>query len=425
MSRLSILALPLVLASSCLACEYPGEDQQIRFELPELADALLEFRSGDRIVVGSRLCPRLSSVWSESFGEWVHIAPDDADDYRTCFVESITGSGHLDAQGCLHFDEPGEVVWQLTPALQCGLDGDRLRFDVAPVGPTLRLGFDDWRERHAILLTDDEPPLHLRGLDEGLTIADLREPPDAPRRVIAGEVDAVMLRFDDDAGRVFSTDAVELEVFGDGVTEVSGAEAFITEKWLSLESGSVGRIRARLPDGSTRDSPQLVAVPSSEAASLELVVAVRDERPLYARALIRDREGRPLHGAPVEWRVVEGALWVEPGNLENEARTADYALIGGECLPPEEQPVMRRAVLQARHAELADEVEIEWVEQPPEPEDRGAPFEPSSDCQFGADLDDGGADHGCGCTSASSGSHLATLPMLALLLVLRRRREVA
>src|SRR5262249_32646196 len=66
-----------------------------------------------------------------------------------------------------------------------------------------------------------------------------------------------------------------------------------------------------------------------DVGSIELVaayVADGDENvPLAARAVVRDSSGGLLYGAPVQWKVVTGALAVEPGGADLPGR--DYAVL--------------------------------------------------------------------------------------------------
>lgn len=128
-----------------------------------------------------------------------------------------------------------------------------------------------------------------------------------------------------------------------------------------------------------------------------------------------------LHGAAVEWSVSEGALAVTPGNLGNDVRTADYAVLAGGCETRSAQPIQRRATLVARFGAFQDTITLAWLESGADPDTLAEPFEPAEHCLFGEDPgvdDDSG---GCGCSSDDGAPlwGLAALPGLGLL---RRRR---
>jgi hypothetical protein len=93
------------------------------------------------------------------------------------------------------------------------------------------------------------------GLAPGRTLADLREDPSAPRLVVNGQLDAPMLRLDDELGRVWFED-LELEIVGEGAMAIEPGvgsdgytvgERFPGERPLMLSPTAVVRIRATLP----------------------------------------------------------------------------------------------------------------------------------------------------------------------------------
>ncbi len=438
------LILCLGLAGS--GCYHTGELGQIGFDLGGLADRLYEFRSGDRVLSGTRMCPTLVANNVEGGDGWDYLhTPEDTAALRACFDETLTGPATIDAEGCLSFAGAGEVVWSLEPTGTCELDSvdaDLLRFAVVEPSPELQLGFDDWRDR----LLDGSSPfgeVTLIGLAAGSSAADLREDPLAERRVVVGEVDAPMLRLDDVGGRVFwihQPDTLSIE--GSGIEAVSLDEddyLFSGELPVRLGPNATGKLRAELPNGLSLESPSLIGVDASEAASLDLVVGSQEGDPKGARAIVRDAQGRVLHAAPVEWEVSEGVISVYPGSLENDARTPDYASLSTRCEEPLlDEPDVRSAVLTARLGELEDSVAIEWT-VPPEP---NPPlfFIPDENCMgpgFGDDgpgggdevgEDEGGdTEQGCSCTTdpAAPRGGAALLALLALGLVRLRPRARA
>jgi MYXO-CTERM domain-containing protein len=445
------VVLPLLIIAPLAACYQYGELGNLGFTLG-IADPLLEFESGDRVLVGTRLCAQLGFA---NFGIDEGHLVDPSNEH--CFSETLTGPVQVDAEECWTLDEPGEVVWEWTPTQLDDCEptymGDRMVFDVAAPTGELRLGFDDWRLRVPIVFGVD--PQGVVGLAPGRTLADLREDPGAERRVFAGQLDTPMLRLDDDLGRLFFADAdVAYELIGEGAAavepyepvdpeELSAETRKAGERPLTLDPDALARIRTTLPGGLVVESPELIAVPLTDASSLDLVVMLYDlGSPAFAYAEVRDEQDRVLHAAPIEWDVTEGALAVYPGNLAGEARSGEYAQLGAECLPPSETvPVERHAVLRARLGDLEDSVELTWIEQPVEPDDDDLPFEADEECMFADDEgdsadegndevgeagDDPGIEDDRGCACSSEPDRNATGPAwlaLAALLFVRRRRD--
>ncbi|MFO7562681.1 MAG: MYXO-CTERM sorting domain-containing protein [Enhygromyxa sp.] len=435
---------PVLLSLPLTACYSLGELGKLGFTL-QMSEQTFEFESGDRVLLGSRSCPGLHAALLE--GTWSTFLLSEGAALRSaCYVEDLEGPADFDAEGCLPFDAPGEVTWTLTPTGECEYGEDRLRFTVVPASPELRLGFDEWRARGPEILGSD---MMLIGLDPGRSADDLREDPAAPRLVVADALDVPTLRFDLPEGRVYwAGDVVELELVGEGlevVEPVDDEEAgtyeglHFSELALRLELGGVARVRATLPTGELLESPELIGVASSSAASLDLVALIKTETgaPAAAFAQVRDAEGRVLHGAKVQWSMQEGALAVYPGHLGSMLRTAEYAELEGSCHPPSALPVQRRAVLRARFGELEDTVTLVWTQPSSVPERRKHPFVPSESCLFAdggpddSDSDEGdetgddpGVDEGegCGCTTDARGAPgWGLLPLLGLGLLGRRR----
>ncbi|PRP98337.1 hypothetical protein [Enhygromyxa salina] len=333
-----------------LACHHEGEFGYLRFDLDPLVDPLVEFRSGDQILLGSMLCPQILMAGNE----WI----EDRAKFRACFSETVTGFGQLDADGCLHFDGPGEVepklIWELTPTA-CGERVERLRFAIADSDAHMRLGFDEWRLRTLALVDDPRLGLKVVGLAPGRDLEDLLEPPDTARRVFAGQVDVPLMRLSNPKGVIYWTaPELLLEGVGAGIDTITpaadrGERLSPGELAVRLRPGAHGHVRATLPGGATLDSPPLIAVELSDAATLDLLVV-----DAHLIADVRDANGHLLHAAPIEWSVVDGALAITPGSLSNHARTSEYASFETPCLPPPDQPQLRHATVRARLGDLED-----------------------------------------------------------------------
>ena len=432
------IVAPLIVAP-LLGCGIPGELGNLEFALGSV-DPILEFSSGDAMLVGSRACTSIAVVILDD--ERDALLSYERAAARACYSESVVGPAELDADDCLHFNGVGEVSWSLTPTGECDYLADQLRFNAVAAGPGLRLGFDDWTVRAPAHLSEYYTVI---GLAPGRSLADLREDPSAPRLVVAAQLDAPTLRLDDGDTRVFWTEPeVSLALLGEGVTVVEPIDTgwevaepirefrMPGEQPLLLAPGGVARIEATLPDGQVLESPEIIAVPPTVAASLDLIVMVDPNGPGFAFAEVRDAQGRVLHGAAVEWSVREGALAVTPGSLGSTVRTADYASLDGYgCEPPSTMPTERHAVLRARLGSLEDTVELRWTPAPSLPPNGHAeppplqPFTPAPNCLFGDDDEpsaEPSAEHGCGCTSTTDSSPISLLLALAGLALIRRRR---
>ncbi|PRP92825.1 hypothetical protein ENSA5_47380 [Enhygromyxa salina] len=428
MSRPTLFLLALL--PTLAACSHWGEADYLGFGFPDFVDDLVDFESGDLILRGSPLCPEIEFRRDDD-GTQRYLSGDEREALRACFDESISGPAQLDDGGCIHFDGPGEVVWELTPD-SCGDQTERMRFTVVEPDPAAQLGFDEWRLR---LVQESVVEGEVLGLAPGRSVEELQESPGAARRVFAGQLDAPLLRLDDSGGRVFWMNSdVSLELVGEGVEAVAPIPSddpelnewvMLGEQPLTLAPGSSGRVRATLASGEVYESPELIAVGLTEAASLDLVVA-----DTYAFADVRDAEGRLIHGAPIEWSVVEGALAITPGSLVWELRTGEYATLhDGNCEPAPAEPELRRAVVRARLGALEDTIEYEYLVEPIEEPDFGSLPEPDEDCMYGEapetpetpEEQDEPAE-GCGCSSEGGGSPLAPLAFgLGVLALLRRR----
>ncbi len=440
--RAVLLASPIL---GALACYVPGEIGELGFEL-NLADRLYEFRSGDRVLVGATICPHVMMGHRADGSEVLFPGDYETTSLLPCMDEMISGPAQFNSNRCWSLDTPGEITWTLSPNGMCEYDGDSIRLLVVEPSDSLRLGFDDWRVRITNTFWVDGDLFSVVGLAPGRTLDDLREDPSAPRLVVNGQLDAPMLRLDDDLGRVWFDD-LELEIVGEGAIAVEpemAPDPYVStefrlagERPLTLSPAATVRIRATLPNGQTLESPELIAVPPSAAASLDLMVASAADGPMYAFAEVRDAEGRVLHGAPVEWGVSEGALAVVPGDMDSDARTGEYAEIYTDCEPPPTEPTERRATLVASIGELQDSVELTWIASPPE-EPSALPFEPSESCMFGddegegegeGDTETGGddapiiSDSGCACNSSSQNPAAGGLLLLSLLALPCRRRQ--
>lgn len=433
MRSASLLLLSLPLLGGCYQW---GESEYLGFYLEDLADPWFEFRSGGQVLLSSTpLCPEIGAERLPS-GDLMTFLPGEGKGFRACFEETVTGPASLGGDGCLNFSGPGEVTWELTPNT-CGEQVERMRFTLVEPGPDWRLGFDEHRLRFAADPAFGAELGPIEGLAPGRSTDELTESPDAPRHIVAGQVEVVPMRFDNAAGRVYWSGADgQWEIIGEGIETVDPSEYSTFAEWtqiglmtLRMSPAAQGRLRVTLPGGEVYESPELIAVAQDAAVSLDLVTA--DD---YLFADVRDAAGNLLHAAPIEWSLVEGALAIEPGESgDGELFTPEYASFWhGYCEPVGTEPELRRAVVRAKLGELEDTVDVEYLVEPPE--DHG-PGEPSETCLYadpsrdpdaeedpGADEDLVIDDRGCACTTDG---RTPTAPMLAFigLLALVRRRD--
>jgi MYXO-CTERM domain-containing protein len=159
------------------------------------------------------------------------------------------------------------------------------------------------------------------------------------------------------------------------------------------------------------DLPALETVPVREITDLELVPVYfpgdGDERewglPAGVVAITRDGEGRRVMGAPVAWSVTRGKVSAYSVNF------GDDVLEIGDCRDEPKRAEWRAATIVAELEDLSAEVELEWVALP------------SDDIDPTSDVCEGSACN-CSTTTSPSDSVFATLALLALL-GLRRRRS--
>jgi MYXO-CTERM domain-containing protein len=412
---------PLVLIPLLAGCYHPGEADYLSFEFPNFGDFTAEFRSGDQLLLGTRLCPQIAEVHHDDGENQLLWEDAQREEFRACFDEVVSGPAALDADGCLAFEGVGEVTWELTPN-SCGDRAERMRFLMIEPSPDLQLGFDEWRLRWLQDPLFEAQPI---GLAPGRSIAELQESPSEPRRIVAGQIDVPVMRFDNANGRVYwMSEDVDLEVIGEGIELLAADSTFEGSDGgdlpLRMNTGSSGRVRATLPGGEVYESPELIAVTASAAVSLDLI-AVAEYQYLFAD--VRDAEGHLIHAAPIEWSLDEGAMALIPGSLDNEGLTGEYASYWhGRCEePPSTEPELRRAVVRARLGELEDTIEVEYLQ--PTSEDYA--WGPSEECLYADPPEDDPGPDGCACTTDE---HAPAAPLLAgvgLLALLRRRRVIA
>jgi MYXO-CTERM domain-containing protein len=163
--------------------------------------------------------------------------------------------------------------------------------------------------------------------------------------------------------------------------------------------------------GNDFELPEVIAVPTQELTSLELVPVYAPGEPqrewgtpLGVIAITRDGEGRRVLSAPIEWSVTRGRLAAYSGNFSSDA------LEVADCRDEPKQPQWRGATIEAKLDDLVASVELEWIALPTDE------IDPSSELCHGS---------ACDCSTAASprDSVFATLALLGLGGLLRRRHS--
>lgn len=307
--------------------------------------------------------------------------------------------------GCFDLDAPGEEVFDISQRAQCiyghEYPDDVLRVDVVP-RDRVTAGVHPELEAYEPLFTDAEgAALSARN----------RHPLGDPLRVVEGQPFLPAVRIVDDEGRSVAYDDERyppVYTLRDG--DYERREGELAEEYR-LDPGTIIDVSLEhetepLPAG------RLVAVPSSNVASLELQVGYGSSNgsSTFVRAVTRDLEGNLIYSAPVEW----SSSGTEVGFIP---MLPDYRQVSDDCLPPPAVPTERVVTLTAALGELRDSTEVRWTALPADPDD--SPFERGEFCpetQPEAD-EDAVAARGCGCRS----SRPSGMWWMLLLVGVRRR----
>jgi MYXO-CTERM domain-containing protein len=190
--------------------------------------------------------------------------------------------------------------------------------------------------------------------------------------------------------------------------------------------------------GNEFELPQVEAVPLHEIVELQLAPVYWPSSeagrewgpPIGMVAIALDGEGHRIMGAPIEWSVSSGDVYVaandkDPGYPYDVFFGDDTAGIG-DCGGKPSEPEWRSATVEAEIAGHVASVELEWLALPGDYDEHDSddpwcrsdlPGDGSPDGRDGSD------DSGCSCstTAAPRDAALTALPLLVLAAVRRRK----
>lgn len=182
--------------------------------------------------------------------------------------------------------------------------------------------------------------------------------------------------------------------------------------------------------------PQVEIVPLDEIAELQLVPVYspsdEPERewgpPVGIVAVALDGKEQRILGAPLEWSVTSGDLYaVDDGHTDlyyADPFLGDDTMVVGDCGDRPTEPEWRSATVEATIAGHVASAELEWLALPSDDDELDPDNKSCRSDVAGDDSPDGRSDDGCSCsaTAPPRDAALATLPLLALVVVRRRRR---
>lgn len=404
-----VAALAAVLATgSACTIGYGSKNGELFFEEEDTIGWPSGFTNGGPVLVGTTLCPNEVSC------NGAPDCPSEAStaDVEACWEPAVSGAGTGDGW-CVDIDAAGPVTWSFTPK-ECALapypsQADEVTFtgiDAADADADLV----QWPEALAEQLLVDRDGQQLASDWRNPAGADVRVYADSPAKLPIGLVDG--------AGAFvgYNRAAVDINGAGDGQTVNDETHAEVR-----LGAGEALDLTLNV-GGHAFDPVRVVGVAEADLASLEIVDAyyLPEEgasQPVLLRAVVRDRGGRLVYGAPVTWKMVQGTLaFQEPGA---PVIGPDYQQVADACVPPTAEGEDRTAVVEARLGDLTDTVTMTW--HAPGSEDTAFTADPTCLAEGGEtggpiDTDDGK----CGCASTSGGSW-AALAALALALVQKAR----
>ncbi len=430
MRRTILQILPVSVAvwvGGCPAPFFTSEEGQWSFQDSGLVVGGSSGLNDDTpLLEGSTVCPTPSYMGTcpEETGDDDDSAVDGMALLLDCFDHSADGPGSIQqatSSLCVLGEGIGELTWNMDP-LPCAVpDGgcppvaDRVVFELL-AAEDLQAKPHPWVDLYAL---EALAPAAGEAFPGDLLLAE-----GEPIQILA-DAEVVLLAhlWDSTGERAVAWNEAD---GGAAVRSVQGSSE-ITDPMdkgfvrLRLSRGAEAVLELRVGEHAW-DVATLIGVGEEVLASVELVTAfapsmggdltaVSLREPFGARALFRDALGRPVHGVPVQWRVRDGILGVEPGITGDYTLPgADYALLSDDCVRPSEAHGERSATLEVSYGNLSDARDLVWT-RTLQPGVDGPGWEPSEDCMSGG---------GCSC-DVQGGTSPEIVPILMLTWVSWRR----
>jgi hypothetical protein len=366
-----VRGIPLLVALSACGAAYTTEKGEIGLAADGLAVAPFARFEGGPVLAGHDVCFTCGTirVGGDLGGETRTACegpPGSSDKvaYAACYDVAVTGAAREGA--CFRADGPGTATLTFTPR-PCGLPEPPT--PRAPDTTTLTwvdgvtAALDLPMARYAATLLDRPGGVRVAG---GLPQGWLPEPGEPLRVVAGGRADlGVVLR--DPAGALVAVraDRAPLSV---STTRGKPPKALVDceDRIVRLTPSAGGQASVGVVvDGAPHVAGEVIAVRPGEAASLDLVVvrAITDtelEVPLAVRALVRDRKGRVLHGAPITWTTTGDRVHRWP--VGSSVGASDWLGFDDRCLEPEADPDGDLHVT-ATLGRLSASVDLAWARE--------------------------------------------------------------
>lgn len=378
---------------------------------------------GVPVAAGSSLCPELvGHLDGPPSRDTFHEA-----DLSDCYEISADGPVTWDG-ACAQLEGAGWVRFTMTPRV-CE---QRERADIPNQVETLSLEIVEpsslrGRIRPAV---DAFWEVYLQPAPEATFPDDASPSPDDPVLIAESGMSWFLAEVDDTAGRSTAWSNGVLTGIPDHVLASGTDRDFMVRAGPGVTFVPV----LELPG---RDVPlgELRSVPVDAAEHLEIVsahgyevgVRVDDDTTdwvewVQLRAWVRDGQGRPIYGMPVEWSVIEGhvALETRGSRDTDDWLLTDYAQVADICFEPRVEEPPGRAVVEARLGSLRHTITVDFESSREHPTNPWPGDEWLAMCQG----PDGPVDRGCACVT-TPGARPPLLGGLALVLLGVTRRRTA
>jgi len=394
----------VVLAAVVAGCDDPdSEEGQLAFSDPEFSR---DHDSGDRVLAGTRYCP-VFSEWFDEEGGHSQSGDDEHDGLGECFTTSLNGPGTLGADGCIGFEDVGEVVWELQPqdcelARDAGITfaPDRVRFGSVAAEDVAAI-VSPWRECYALEALEPDPAdayadAWVPEIEMPVLVA--AEGPFELEVMLAGS-DAC-----DEVGWSMRGASIDGDTAGAQIDPGETARALT----VTVDEDAVLDLVLQLPGIGDFPVSRIQGVAPEDVTTLQVVALYErdgDARlPLAVRGIARDEDGSLVRAAPIEWSLEAGQIL-----LTDEDFGPEYALAQDVCMEPDADEEERHATVKARLGDLEASIDLTWTPAPAS----GEPFVPDERCPASAS-------QVCGCGQAGNAPGAAIFSCV-LLLALRRR----